>query len=66
MSQPDVIVDNYGSIVGLAPMTQAARDWIEENVATESWQWLGGVLNVESRYAADLVVGMQEAELIVQ
>jgi len=39
---PDVIVDSYGSVVGLSPMTQAAREWIEENVAAESWQWLGG------------------------
>ena len=63
---PDVIVDSYGSVVGLSPMTQAAREWIEENVAAESWQWLGGVLNVESRYAADLVAGMQDDGLIVQ
>lgn len=38
---PDVITDNFGSIVGITPMTPAAREWLDENCQTEPWQWLG-------------------------
>ena len=36
------------------PMTQAALKWIDENVVSEPWQWLGGALCVDLRYARDL------------
>jgi hypothetical protein len=63
---PDVLTDNFGSIVGITPMTPTAREWIGENVDAEPWQWLGGTLNIDRRYAADLVEGMVEAGLTVQ
>jgi hypothetical protein len=28
--------------------------WIDENVVCEPWQWLGGALCVDRRYARDL------------
>jgi hypothetical protein len=49
----------------VTPMTQSGREWIEENVSSEPWQWLGGSFACEPRYAADLVEGMQEAGLTV-
>ena len=36
-------------------MVRTARDWIDENVASEPWQWLGGALCVDHRYAGDLI-----------
>ena len=42
----DFVVDDYGSIVGITPITPAARDWLDENVESEPWQWLGCTLNV--------------------
>jgi hypothetical protein len=63
---PDVLTDNFGSIVGITPMTPTAREWIGENVDAEPWQWLGGTLNIDRRYADDLVEGMVEAGLTVQ
>ena len=62
---PDVLTDNFGSIVGITPMTPTAREWIGENVDAEPWQWLGGTLNIDRRYADDLVEGMVEAGLTV-
>ena len=62
---PDVLTDNFGSIVGITPMTPIAREWIDENCQTEPWQWLGGTLNVDRRYADDLVEGMAEAGLTI-
>lgn len=62
----DVLVDNQGNVFGFTPVTPAGREWIEANVQSESWQWLAGTLNVEHRYAADLVAGMQAAGLNVE
>ncbi len=62
---PDVITDRFGSIVGITPMTPAARAWIDENCRTEPWQWLGPTLNVDCRYAADILQGMVDDGLIL-
>jgi hypothetical protein len=62
----DVITDNFGSIVGITPMTQAAREWIDENCQTEPWQWLGATLNVDTRLAGPILEGMSEAGLILR
>jgi len=64
--EPDVITDNFGSIVGITPMTPAARDWLDENCQTEPWQWLGATLNVDTRLAGPILKGMSEAGLILQ
>jgi hypothetical protein len=64
--ETDVITDNFGSIVGISPMTAAAREWIEENVSAEPWQWLGGTLNIDPRYAGCLIDAMIAAGLTVR
>lgn len=63
---PDVIVHNGGTLFQFEPQTQAAKDWIEQNVQTESWQWFGGSLVVEHRYAAQLAEGMIADGLVVE
>jgi hypothetical protein len=35
---------NHGSIFLLAPVTERARAWVAEHVASESWQWFGHAL----------------------
>jgi hypothetical protein len=45
---------------------QAGKDWITENVQTESWQWLGDTLAIESRFAAELADGMISAGLEIE
>jgi hypothetical protein len=54
----DVLIENNGSIFSIIPLTQEGRDWIDNNVQSEGWQWLGDRLNVEPRYAYDLAAGM--------
>ena len=49
----DFLIADHGSIISIMPMTQAAK-WIDENVVSEPWQWLGGALCVDRRYARDL------------
>ncbi len=66
VSGPDVIVHNGGSIFQFEPLTEAAKDWIEENVQAESWQFMGSSLCVEHRYAGDLAAGMIADGLVVE
>jgi hypothetical protein len=63
---PDVITENFGSIIGITPMSPAAREWIDENCLTEPWQWLGGMLGVDTRLAGDVLQGMSEAGLTLR
>jgi hypothetical protein len=53
----DITVENHGSIFLFQPLTAAAREWIEENVVSET-QWFGTALAVEHRYAWSLAQGM--------
>lgn len=54
----DVRVENHGSLYVFQPLTAAAREWVDEHVALEGWQWIGGGFAVEPRYAHDLEHGM--------
>lgn len=54
---PDFELNDYGSIYTLRPLTDAAQQWLDEHVAAESWQYLGGSLGVEHRHIADIVAG---------
>lgn len=64
-NRPDVEFLNHGSVCMVVPLTDAAKDWVEENLALESWQWLGGGFACEPRYAGDLAEGMSSDGLIV-
>lgn len=62
---PDVSVRNEGSVFAFTPRTAAGRAWIDENVASAGWQWMGPALVVEARLAPELARGMQDAGLKV-
>ena len=51
--------------MGLRPVTDAGREWLDENVSDDA-QWFGGALVVEPRYVADIVVGMRQDGLEVR
>ena len=51
-------VSYHGSIVLVAPLCPEAKEWIDEHVQPKSWQWFGGALAVEPRYADDLIAAM--------
>ena len=50
----DFLFSDHGSVVAIAPLTPAGIEWIDGNVVSEPWQWLGGALCVNPRYARDL------------
>lgn len=59
----DVFVQDEGTVVAFEPRTRAASDWIDEHVQAESWQFVGGALVVDHRFARDLAAGMVDAGL---
>jgi hypothetical protein len=63
---PDILVANAGSVFTFCPLTTRAKEWISENVQTESWQWLGATLVVEHRYAWGLAEGMLDEGLVLE
>lgn len=56
----DVEIENHGSVVLFRANTPEASDWIEENCATASWQYMGSALVVESRMVTPIIDGLRE------
>ena len=66
--EPDVRVSGegpYSSVYRVELLTDRAKNWVAENVDTESWQWLGSALVVEHRFVDTLLGGMVDADLLV-
>ena len=40
------------------PLTDKAKNWVDENVQLEGWQWLGDGFGVDHHYVEALVEGM--------
>lgn len=63
-TRPDATVENHASLALVRWHTDAARDWIHENVSNDA-QYFGAALVVEPRYVAQLVEGMIGAGLVI-
>lgn len=57
----DFQIVNHGSLVGFQPLTEAATEWWDENVA--DGPCLGFVRFVEHRFADDIADGIAAAGL---
>ena len=64
MDKPDFRVRFRGTITMLYPLTEACREWIDENVGAEGWQWFGSGLAVEPRYLDNLLAGLHDAGFV--
>ena len=58
----DYRVENHLSVVLVTPISQDAKNWIEDNVPGA--QWYLHSLVVEPRYVGDLLGGMQDHGLV--
>ena len=63
---PDVLIANAGTVFVFCPLTSRAKDWIDEHVESELWQWFGKALVVETRLAGGLADGMIGDGLVLQ
>jgi hypothetical protein len=61
MTTVDIRILDEGTLVGFKAISDEASDWIHENVHSEPWQWLGGTLWVDHRFAPMLLDGIAEA-----
>jgi hypothetical protein len=59
----DARIEGHGSVILVAPLTDGARDWLEENT---DGTWFGGALAVEPRYVLNLVAAMREHGFTVE
>ena len=50
-------------MVGIESVTQRSKDWIEENIATAGWQWLGNIFWAEPKPMIDLIKVMVDEGL---
>jgi len=57
-------VRDEGSVVLITPLSKLAREWTEENVQLEAWQWLGGGFAVDQGFADDILSGMADSGLM--
>ena len=62
----DFRIENHGSIIAITPMSEAARAWVNENLQTEPWQWLGGSLCVDWRMAEPIFAALNEVGFTVE
>lgn len=54
-----VDIDREGSIVLFTPLDAEAREWFEDNVSAEPWQWMGATLAVDHRMAKELIAVLE-------
>lgn len=65
LKRRDIRIENCGSIMLFNPLTTVGKEWMDENVEADGYQWLGNKLAVEPRYARDLAQGMLDNGLTV-
>jgi hypothetical protein len=63
---PDIRVDAHGTVVLLTPLTETARQWIDDNVEVEPWQRFGDVIAVDPRCIEGLIASAMEDELEIE
>jgi len=56
----DIIAKDEGSVWLFIPKTARALKFLRTEVQSEPWQWLGGNLAVEHRYAEGLISLLEE------
>jgi hypothetical protein len=61
----DFQITDQGTIILIRPLNAAARQWLDENVVAEPWQWVQGALCVEVRFARDLIIEIEQAGFVV-
>ncbi len=61
---PDISIENHGTIFLFRLNTPAAVEWVSQHVQEDA-QFFGDALVVEHRYARDVAAGMQADWLVL-
>lgn len=56
----DFLFIDHGSIVGFTPLSDEAREWMDDNVQSEGWQWMGRTLMVDARMGMPLLEAIED------
>jgi len=58
---PDFLIENHGSVFLLRPLTDAARNWIDEHIGADNgFQPMYPTVLIEHRYIFAIVRGLVE------
>jgi hypothetical protein len=56
----DFELNDEGTIVQFRPMNPEALEWLQDDVLSQGWQWLGNSLCVQREAAGGLVDAIRE------
>ena len=63
--EPDFSLYHHGSTSTLVPRSDAAHQWIEDNLPDDT-PWIGGGVAIERRYLSPILIGIEiEAGLVI-
>lgn len=66
-NEVDVFVENHGTILLILPVSDLAREWIDEHIGSQNgFQPYYPTVVCEPRYVFDVVAGMQASGLMVR
>ena len=66
-NEVDVFVENHGTILLIRPVSDVAREWIDEHIGSQNgFQPYYPTVVCEPRYVFDVVAGMQASGLMVR
>jgi hypothetical protein len=60
----DFRLQNEVTIVALHAVTEAAQEWMDDNLPEDRMSWMGGAV-IEPRYVQDILTGIEDAGLSV-
>jgi hypothetical protein len=64
--QPDVTIEDTGSVVLFRPTTEEGRAWLDDNIQAEPWQYMGSAIAVDRRYAQAIADGLAGDGLVIE
>lgn len=62
---PDFLIRDEGTVVMFTPVSEAAKNFLRDNVQSEPWQWMGESLCVDHRPARELLHVLVNEEMFI-
>jgi hypothetical protein len=64
--EADFHVRPHGSIWTFEPKTETAKEFTQNDLDVQSWQWVGHCFGVDHRFANDLVTALEVEGFVVE